>query len=77
MDARIGTMRADLIVGGAATILLMGIAYTVLSWSSLAPPPVIRDIALLVTLIGAAALVLGLVLRGPRKPNGRRTELRR
>lgn len=59
-------MRADLVVGGAATLILMGIAYTILATSSLAPPSVITNLTLLVTVVGAGVLGLGFVLKGPR-----------
>jgi len=58
-------MRADVVAGGAATLILMWIAYTILATSSLAPPSVITNITLLVTIVGAGVLGLGFVLKGP------------
>jgi len=71
-------MRADIVAGGAATLILMWIAYTVLATSSLAPPAVFANITLLVTVLGAGILVLGFVLKGPRaKTKGRPEKARR
>lgn len=59
-------MRGDLVAGGAATLILMWIAYTILAASSLAPPSVITNITLIVSVVGAGILGLGLVLSSPR-----------
>jgi len=68
------TMRADVVAGGAATLTLMWIAYTVLSTSSLAPPAVLADVTLLVTVLGAGILVLGFVLKSPHAKTERRPD---
>jgi hypothetical protein len=67
-------MRADVVAGGAATLILMWIAYALLSSSSLAPPAVLADITLLVTVLGVGILALGFVLKSPQVATERRPE---
>jgi len=65
-------MRKDLVVGGAATGVLMLVAFWLLSTVSLPVPTVLTQVTLIVAVIGVGVMLIGLVLPSPRPKRGRR-----
>lgn len=65
-------MRKDLVVGGAATGVLMLVALWLLSIVSLPVPTVLTQVTLIVAVIGVGVMLIGLVLPSPRAKPGRR-----
>ena len=56
-------MRKDLVIAGAATAILMLIAYRLFASAGLPAPAVMTSLVLFLVLVGLGLVVLGILLR--------------
>ena len=63
-------MRKDLAIAGAATSILMLIAYRLLGSAGLPAPGILTSVLLSLALIGLGLIALGILMKSPHNPRG-------